>query len=214
MSADHALDVSFTVSSKIPIPADHGYHLYAAISRVLPLIHETNGIGIHPIRGRMIGGRQMQLANFSRLTIRLAANRMVDVLPLSGTELNVAGRTVQVGIPQVFAITTATLLHSRLVTIKGFMDAAPFLAALRRQLGELGISSEAETVLGKRRTIRIRDKEVVGYEVLLQSLTAEESLSVQVVGLGGRRHMGCGVFAPFSPRLSPTDVDATSKERP
>jgi len=33
--------------------------------------------------------------------------------------------------------------------------------------------------------------------VLIEGLTAEESLTVQEHGLGGRRHMGCGLFVPF-----------------
>lgn len=58
----------------------------------------------------------------------------------------------------------------------------------------LGVSEQAIFSIGKRRTIRIRDKEVVGYEVILEGLTADESLAIQTTGLGGRRHMGCGVF--------------------
>jgi CRISPR-associated protein Cas6 len=53
--------------------------------------------------------------------------------------------------------------------------------------------------LGKRRTLRIKDKEVVGYEVLVEALTAEESLNLQEHGLGGRRHMGCGIFSSVGP---------------
>ncbi|MCA9037647.1 MAG: hypothetical protein KDA91_21080, partial [Planctomycetaceae bacterium] len=83
---------------------------------------------------------------------------------------------------------------SRLVTIKGFMDAESFAQAVRRQLDALEISERVILTIGKRRTIKIRDKEVVGFEVILEGLTAEESIVLQEQGLGGRRHMGCGVF--------------------
>ena len=46
--------------------------------------------------------------------------------------------------------------------------------------------------------VRIKDREIVGYEVVIERLTAEESLTVQEHGLGGRRHMGCGVFTPVT----------------
>jgi len=39
--------------------------------------------------------------------------------------------------------------------------------------------------------------EIVGYELIIQGLTAEESITVQEQGLGGKRHMGCGVFVAF-----------------
>jgi CRISPR-associated protein Cas6 len=69
-----------------------------------------------------------------------------------------------------------------------------FQTAARKQLAALGVSDQAELTLPKRRTFRIKHKEVVGYETIIEGLTAEESLGVQEAGLGGRRHMGCGVF--------------------
>lgn len=208
------IDLSFSLLATQPIPSDHGYPLYAAISRVLPELHAANGIGIHPIRGRMIGDRQMQLADFSRLTLRVPPERIANLLPLAGKSLRIAGRLLRVGVPQIYALKAATSVHSRLVTIKGFMESEPFLAALRRQLDELRVAPEAEVVIGKRRTIRIRDKEVVGYEVFLQALTAEESLSIQESGLGGRRHMGCGVFSPYSRPGHSVDVGGSMEARP
>jgi CRISPR-associated protein Cas6 len=58
------------------------------------------------------------------------------------------------------------------------------------------VSDEAIVSVGKRRTIRIHGKEVVGYELVIEGLTADESVAIQTTGLGGRRHMGCGVFVP------------------
>jgi CRISPR-associated protein Cas6 len=47
-----------------------------------------------------------------------------------------------------------------------------------------------------RRTVRIREKEVVGYGLDVSRLTAEASILLQEHGLGGRRPFGCGVFVP------------------
>ena len=74
------------------------------------------------------------------------------------------------------------------------MDAEKFAEAVRRQLDTLEISERVILTIGKRRTLKIRDKEVVGFEVILEGLTASESIILQEHGLGGRRHMGCGVF--------------------
>jgi CRISPR-associated protein Cas6 len=73
----------------------------------------------------------------------------------------------------------------------------------------LQVSSEAILTLGKRRTLRIREKEVVGHEVVIEGLTSEESLSVQERGLGGRRHMGCGIFVPLIHRKIGNDEQST-----
>jgi CRISPR-associated protein Cas6 len=210
------IDLAFALVGSAPLPADHGYHLYSAISRALPAVHEPNGIAIHPIRGRIIGDRQMQLCDWSKLTIRISAERIAELLPLAGKQLNLAGRPVRVGVPQVHALTHATALRSRLVTIKVSgdrddprpPDETTFLTAARRQLDTLGISPEAQLTIPTRedprtkevrplrRTLRIKDKEVVGYELLLEALSPDESLLLQSHGLGGRRHMGCGIFVP------------------
>lgn len=208
-----SIDLAFSLIGTAPIPADHGYQLYAAISRVLPSVHQSNGIGIHPIRGRQVGDRQMQICDWSKLTIRIAAERISELLPLAGKQLNIAGRSVCVGIPQVYALAPAAALRSRLVTIKpgGKEDPRPpdestFLAAARRQLESLGISGEGQLTIPTRdqrpirRTLRIKEKEVVGYEVIVSGLTGEKSIFLQQHGIGGRRHMGCGIFVPTEQR--------------
>ena len=48
------------------------------------------------------------------------------------------------------------------------MDAETFAQAVRRQLDAMEISERVILTIGKRRTIKIRDKEVVGFEVILE----------------------------------------------
>jgi len=201
------VDLGFSIVCPHALPADHGYLLYSAMSRVLPESHQADGYGIHPIRGRQLGGRTLQLTEHSRLVIRTDAEQIARFLPLAGKSLRLLDRSLRIGVPQIFSLIPATALRSRLVTIKlpetayqkGEAAQESFLAAIGRQLAALGISVQPKCSLGKRRTLRIKDKEVVGYEVVIESLTAEESLALQEHGLGGRRHMGCGIFTPFTP---------------
>lgn len=188
------IDVSFPVLGQAPLPADHGYVLYSALSRLLPELHSANGVAVHPICGRQAGPRQLQLNSHSRLTLRIAADRIALVLPLAGKQLKIAGSLLRVGVPSVQVPEPATAIRSRLVTTKNGQDPEHFQGELRRQLGLLNVSPEAILTLGKRRTLRIKDKEIVGHEVVLEGLSAEESLDLQTTGLGGRRHMGCGIF--------------------
>ncbi len=198
------IDLSFPITCNDPIPADHGYFLYGAISRLIPGIHKSNGIAVHPICGRQIGNRKLLLMPFSCLTVRTADAGIGELLTLAGKRILLGESSLRIGTPEVRTLQPAPALRSRLVTIKlkevgddpvGLSEDR-FREAIRRQLDALGVSPEAIPTLVKRRTLRIKDKEVVGYEVILEGLTAEESLNIQEVGLGGRRHMGCGVFAP------------------
>ncbi|MFH1918301.1 MAG: type I-MYXAN CRISPR-associated protein Cas6/Cmx6 [Planctomycetota bacterium] len=124
------------------------------------------------------------------------------------------GSRIRIGVPQTRVLVPAARLYSRLVVIKGFLDPEPFLEAARRQLAALEIRGEPSLIpqpeiaaanLDKpagthssylRRTVRIRDKEIVGFALRVQDLTAEESIRLQEEGLGGRRRFGCGVFVP------------------
>lgn len=197
-----------------PISVDHGYQLYSAISRVLPEIHGDSQIGIHPIFGNLTGNRMLMLTKSSCLTLRLPVDRIPDILPLAGKPLDLADTSITVGVPNSRALIPAVSLKSRLVIIKGFMEPGPFLEAVQRQLNGLEIRGEpflmstgsavvenATRVGGTkspwlRRTIRIRNKEIVGFALRVEGLTAEESILLQEKGIGGRRRFGCGIFVP------------------
>lgn len=207
------VDVQFRLVGS-EIPADHGYCLLSALSRIVPALHGDDAVGVHPIGGRLLGDRRLALTDRSRLSIRIDADRIAEVLPLAGKSLSIDGSPIRVGTPQTRALTPAPRLYSRLVVIKGFLEPEPFLEAARRQLEALAIRGEPQLVpqpavaaanAGRptgsrspyvRRTIRIHDREMVGFALRVQDLTAEESLRLQEHGLGGRRRFGCGIFIP------------------
>jgi CRISPR-associated protein Cas6 len=180
------------------IPVDHGYALYAAINRIVPKLHDANDIGVHPVRGRFDGNGCLVLLPTSRLIVRTPDERIQEFLKLAGKTLEVDGHRLRVGVPEVRVLRPAAALYARLVTIKGFMEPEQFLDATRRQMETMGWTAKLQP--GERRTFRVKDKQVVGFEMLAMELDAEDSVKLQEVGLGGRRRMGCGVFVPFRRR--------------
>jgi CRISPR-associated protein Cas6 len=188
------VDLAFRLSGT-KIPVDHGYALYSAISRLLPEIHGAKNIGVHPIRGAYGGNGELTLRDSSRLCIRLESECIGEVLNLAGKQLDVDRYSFRVGIAEVRSLHPRASLYSRLVTIKGFMEPTGFLESAKRQLEKLNV--DAEIRLGERRTFRVKDKQVVGFAVAATGLDAEDSIRLQENGLGGRRHMGCGVFVPL-----------------
>lgn len=177
------------------IPVDHGYALFSAVNRLVPELHDAQDIGLHPIRGRFDGNGCLVLSPASRFVIRIPDDRILEFLKLAGKTLEVDGNRFRVGVPEVWALRPATALFARLVTIKGFMEAETFIEAAERQLETMGVMAALQ--LGERRTFRIKDKQVVGFEMLATELDAEDSIKLQEIGIGGRRRMGCGVFVPF-----------------
>ena len=67
------------------LPVDHGYLLFAAISRRLVALHEASGWGVHPVRDTPLGNGALALSDGSRLVMRLPTdergrvNRCVNV---------------------------------------------------------------------------------------------------------------------------------------
>ncbi len=195
----NAIDLSFAVTADGPLPADHAFPLYAAVTTRLPDLHGADGYGLHPIRGRQIGNRLVEPQAWSRLVVRTAAERIAEFLPLSGETLRVGPAALSVGVPTVEPLRPSPALRSRLVTIKLREALSPesFAAGVRRQLDALDVSPSATATVGRQRTVRIKDREILGFEVVLEGLSAEDSLLIQQAGIGGRRVLGCGVFTPL-----------------
>lgn len=193
ISTVQKIDLAFRLIGST-VPVDHGYALYSALSRVVPELHNTTSVSVHPIRGVYSGNGDLQLSDSSRLVLRLPDGDIRLYLKLSGKVLDVAGHRLSVGVPEVRRLSPVSRVRARLVTIKGFLEAAELLEAARRQLDNLNVA--CEPMVGQRRTFRVRDKQVVGFEVVAFGLAPDDSVRLQENGLGGRRKMGCGVFVP------------------
>lgn len=199
------VELSYPIISSGSLPLDNAYPLYGAISNVLG-DHLPDGIAIAPLTGFRLEPGKIRIDRDSRLRIRTPSDHIGTLLGLSGRFLNVAGLEMGLGIPNVHALTPAPTLSAKIVTIKGFREPDAFLEAARRQLDELGVTGEASIPLvrrgpfeGKplRQVVRVKGKAVVGFGLVVSGLSPEHSITLLARGLGGRRHMGCGIFVPI-----------------
>ena len=206
-----SLDLGFPLHGA-SMPLDHGYGLYAAISRAVPALHEARWLAVHPLAGTPNGKDMLRLREDASLILRLPPERIPDVLPLAGQVLEVAGHLLALGAPSVRALIPAASLDARLVLLKltsaprrenkelgrESLDAAAFaeryVAELTRQLIKLDIPSAPQ--LRGRRSMTVDGKRIVGFSVRVSGLSAGQSLVLQTHGLGGKRRMGCGIFRP------------------
>lgn len=207
------VDISFSAIGR-DIPIDHGYALYSALSRILPDLHEAGWLAIHPIAGAPTGSGILRLSKEAHLQLRLPPERLPSVLPLAGKRIviNDDGKDfpVRLGVPEVYALKPAAVLHSRCVVIKVTEatknktqpNRETFLASVQAQLQEREIKGEI-TIDDRRddkgrecgrRVVHIKNKIIVGYAVRVSRLSDEDSLKLQEVGLGGKLRMGCGIF--------------------
>ncbi|HWN69713.1 MAG TPA: type I-MYXAN CRISPR-associated protein Cas6/Cmx6, partial [Haliangium sp.] len=143
----------------------------------------------------------LALTSRSHVKLRIPAVDVGQLLPLAQQTLELDGARIRLGVPRLLPLMPAPHLKARIVTIKGFLDDADaFVLALRRQLARIpGLGQDPERIevqLGPRRVLRARQHTVVGWAVAITGLDANASLAVQVAGIGGRRHLGAGIFVP------------------
>lgn len=197
------IDLLFPLHGR-EVPVDHGYLLFAALSRLLEgpddqWLHESDAIGIHPIRGRYQGQGRLALdPRAARLAIRLPAGLIPKLLPLAGKQLQLGTDTLRLGIPQPHALKPVPNLYAHWVTTKNGHEEARFDEEIGRQMAALAVHGKAQR--GQRRAFTVKDRKVVAHTLLVTELTAEESIALQEAGLGGRRKLGCGVFVPWQPK--------------
>jgi CRISPR-associated endonuclease/helicase Cas3 len=188
------VDLKFPVIGTI-LPSDHGYAVFAAISRVIPEAHGSDWLALETIPGLARGDGLIHINERARLRMRLPQERLPLMLKLAGKKLALNGSSIRLGIPEVSLLRPAASVYARCVTIKKFTEAEPFLNAVARKLDEMGIKGEPE--LGPRRAFRVGNHTIVGFGLSIHELSDEASVILQERGVGGRRHMGCGFFNPI-----------------
>ncbi|MBD2044138.1 type I-MYXAN CRISPR-associated protein Cas6/Cmx6 [Coleofasciculus sp. FACHB-64] len=197
------MDLTFNLIGET-LPFDHGYELFSAIAHFEPKLHQLDTLGIHTIAGIPKDG-VINLTQNSRLRIRIPVNQVRLVYPLAGKSLRIGKHTIRLGIPDIYLLQPAKQLRSRIVVIRGYEEPETFLAVAQRQLEQLGIQAIASILTkanGKpaRRTIKIKRFTVVGFGLKVSNLSDEDSLALQIHGVGGKQKMGCGIFVPIKER--------------
>jgi CRISPR-associated protein Cas6 len=153
------------------LPSDHGYGLYGAISRIIPEAHSADWLAIETIFGMARGNGVTHLDQEASLKIRIPQDRVPLMLKLAGKRLEVDGHAIRLGAPQIYLLNPATTLYARVVTIKGFTEPEPFLAAVCRKLDEMGV--KGEPVVGPRRVVRVGQHTIVGFSLAIHELSDE-----------------------------------------
>ncbi|MEB3309913.1 MAG: type I-MYXAN CRISPR-associated protein Cas6/Cmx6 [Snowella sp.] len=192
------VDLCFPVIGEI-LPADHGYGLYSALTHWNESIHDLEALSIQTITGIPDKKGKIYLTERSRFRMRLPYEQVSLVYSLAGKVLTIGNHTIRLGIPQIHLLQPSSNLEARIVVIKGYQEPEGFLEAALRQLEVLNIqgkiviptSQEGET---ERKTIKIKRFTVVGFKLNIFDLNEEDSIKLQINGLGGKRRMGCGVF--------------------
>jgi CRISPR-associated protein Cas6 len=213
------LEIQYQLQGKT-LPADHGYALYSAIKKLI-LDDESEHYGdlltdkslspdvsISSISGVPDRDGAIFLNKYSRLRLRCPNdNVQLWYRLLQGQLLDIQGHLIRLVQPRLTLPESSEILRSRLVTFK-LQDwnerqaPAHFLTSCQRALERLEISAIASIDSDRtgdlaKRSICIKGKHVMGYGVIIEGLSPDDSIKLQCLGMGGRKHFGCGWFYPY-----------------
>jgi CRISPR-associated protein Cas6 len=204
------IEVRFPVRGD-ELDADHLYPLYGSLSHAVAAFHQDGKeLCFGPINGEKGTKARIRLHERSRLRVRLPAEEIATVLPLTGRTLEVGGHVIRLGVPIVAQLDPAPALAARIVTFKHAIQPEQVLEMARRRLDDMGVRGEPGVFRiqqgprageARRVVLRIKGKCVVGYSLLVDGLTADESIRLQEGKLCGRTRIGCGFFVPYQPRV-------------
>jgi CRISPR-associated protein Cas6 len=209
------LEVQFSLRGQT-LPADHGYALYSAIKKICQqqlgnLLDENNfkaDVLLSSIPGIPNKDGIIYLNKNSRFRLRCPAEQASQWYRLLQNQvLDIRGHLIRLIQPRLTLPKTSEVLKARLVTFRleqwNSQEASfHFLQSCQKALEKMEIkaqpfidsNSEGDLAL---RAIKIREKNVLGYGVVIEGLNDEDSLKLQAYGLGGRKHFGCGWFYPI-----------------
>jgi CRISPR-associated protein Cas6 len=209
------LEIQFAIGGTTKtLPADHGYALYSAVKQVLQKAEvEPQGIPadvkLCSVPGVPDREGKIYLHRRSRVRLRCPADQVqIWYRLLQNQELNIRGHRIRLIQPRLMLPETSETLKSRMVTFKLEAIDHPelpryFLESCQKGLERLEIKGQSTFIPSDengnlaRRTLRVKEKKIVGYSVVVEGLNQEDSLKLQWHGLGGRQHFGCGWFYPY-----------------
>lgn len=204
------LEIRFLLRGKT-LPADHGYALYSAIKNLHLKESDQNldsNILLSSISGVPNGKGIIYLNSESRFRLRCPAQQVNQWYRiLQNQVLDIRGHLIRLIKPKLTIPKPSKTLRARLVTFKleeWNLNSAPsyFLESCQKALSELEIKARPFIDSNKQgdlalRALKIKDKNCLGYGVIVEDLTDEDSIKLQCYGLGGRKHFGCGWFYPY-----------------
>jgi len=185
------LDLVFEIAGS-QLPRDYAQALWAALLDALPWLADEPAAGVHAVRGAATPAGLL-LSRRARLALRLPQRRREEAGGLTGQRLRVGESVLDVGGARERALEPFPTLSAAFVAT-GAVDELGHQEAVQSLLA--GLELPLRFICGRMSSVRSGALTVSGASVVLHQLRPEQSLLVQRRGMGGMRHLGCGLFLP------------------
>ncbi len=175
------------------LPRDHRQALTDELERILPWLATCPEVGVHRVNVVAGDGASVLLSQRARLVLRVGREQVGALAPLEGATLDVGGHALHLGQAEQRELVPHGTLYSHLVTTCDD-DELAFTASIDRELDAMGV--RGRQICGRRHVITHDGTGLTGFSLMLDGLSAADSLQLLQAGLGRHRRLGCGVFVP------------------
>jgi len=190
--AAQVVDVAFELSGE-RLPRSYRAALWQALVDRLSWLVQEPGVGVHPIRTPLTEQPELLVPRRARLTLRVPTGRVESVRALTGASLVIEGHPLRLGPAHVRPIEAFATIKAAFV-VSDAPDEAGLHEDVARMLAACGMP--LRFICGRRLSLPAGDAVLTGSSVVLHDLRAAQSVAMQRLGLGGLRHLGCGLFVP------------------
>lgn len=212
--SDEVVDLVFSIQCR-ELPVDHAHSLSCAIFAAAPWMQDAPLVGIHSIHvaGSQNGwerpehgsDQHIMLSHRTKLSIRLpSAQKERLQQDLLGRELLIDGCPLSIRQAKLKPLSKQTTLFARYVENQQDEDENAFLQWAMAELRKQDIRVR-KALCGKPAALSTPQGPLATRSLMLADLTVEEAVHLQQRGLGGQRHLGCGIFIPHK------GIDAVKK---
>ena len=202
VQVDNTVDLSFKIKCK-QLPTMHAWELTQALYEILPWLREEPEVGIHQIHGATSGngwerppdGELMHLSQRTRMNLRVPKTRVEEMMALTGQKIDIAGYELEIGAVTEKPLSPLGTLFSRYVAVPEGMDEDGFMQWVVEELAKRDIKLR-KMLCGIGHIIHTPEKNIETRSVMVADMDKQASIALQEQGIGGHRHLGCGIFMP------------------
>ena len=186
------------------LPVDHAWELYDNFARKLSWIGQEPGLGIHSIHVASSGNgwtrppepdAMLELSRRTRMIVRVPKSRIDDTLNLSGETFTIGDHGLRVLDGKARSLTTGKTLFARAVVCEEDEPEETFVQRVVEEIRGMDIPV-TKMMCGLPSTIHTPGKTYRARSVLVSDLEPKSSITLQQLGIGTGRHLGCGIFVP------------------
>ena len=186
------------------LPVDHAWALSQAVIGVLPWMKQDEQSGIHQVHilesgsgwQRPTSDSWMYLSKRTHFMLRVPMDRVEDSRALCGKTLKISDCNFSVGEGRLRYLSPLTTLYAHHVVIPSKTDSEDALLESFENLLRQHKIEPVHMLCGRQRHISTPKNVLQTRSLMVAELKPEESLTLQQIGLGPCRKLGCGLFLP------------------